>query len=48
MEGQVFIYTSIIEGESLQERLSDMNGAETQSDYEELKHMVEAWRTLEQ
>ncbi|KAE8146305.1 kinase-like domain-containing protein [Aspergillus avenaceus] len=37
---------SLIEGETLQERWSDMNEDERQSVCQELKHMVEAWRTL--
>ncbi|KAE8394998.1 kinase-like domain-containing protein [Aspergillus alliaceus] len=46
--GQVFIYMSLIDGETLQERWSDMNENERQSVCKELRHMVKAWRALEQ
>lgn len=46
--GQVFIYMSLIEGATLQERWSDINEDERQSVCEELKHMVKVWRALEQ
>ncbi|TQB69519.1 hypothetical protein MPDQ_001730, partial [Monascus purpureus] len=46
--GQVFIYMSLIEGETLQERWGDMNENERRFVCEELKCMVKAWRSLEQ
>lgn len=46
--GQVFIYMSLIEGETLQERWGNMNENERQVVCEELKCMVKAWRLLEQ
>ncbi|KAB8257153.1 phosphotransferase enzyme family protein [Aspergillus pseudonomiae] len=46
--GQVFIYMSLVEGETLQERWGGMNEPERLSVCEELKHMVKTWRTLEQ
>ena len=46
--GQRFIYMSLIEGETLQERWGDMNEDERRAVCEELKHMVKAWRALEQ
>ncbi|KAK9318377.1 hypothetical protein V1522DRAFT_396820 [Lipomyces starkeyi] len=47
-EGQRFIYMSLIEGEALQERWSDIDNNERQAICEELKHLVKAWRALEQ
>lgn len=46
--GQVFIYMSLIEGESLQGRWGDMNENERHSVCEELKRVAKAWRALEQ
>lgn len=46
--GQVFIYMSLIEGETLQERWGDMDENERRFVCEELKCMVKAWRSLEQ
>lgn len=45
---QTFIYMSLIEGETLQQKWGDMNEDERQSICEELKYMVKAWRALEQ
>lgn len=45
---QKLIHMSFIEGETLQQRWGDMNEDERQSICEELKHMVKAWRSLEQ
>jgi hypothetical protein len=46
--GQRFIYMSLIEGETLQERWCDMNEDERRVICEELKHVVKLWRALEQ
>jgi hypothetical protein len=45
--GQRFIYMSLIEGETVQERWGGMNEDERRAVCEELKHMVKAWRALE-
>jgi aminoglycoside phosphotransferase len=47
-EGQTFIYMSLIEDKTLQERWSNMNNNERRAICEELKHLVKAWRDLEQ
>lgn len=46
--GQVFIYMSLVEGETLEERWSGMNEAERQAVCEELRHFVKIWRALTQ
>ncbi|KAK9849882.1 phosphotransferase enzyme family protein [Penicillium brevicompactum] len=46
--GQRFIYVSLIEGETLQERWCDMNDDDRRTVCLELKHMVKAWRALKQ
>ncbi|KAI1905945.1 hypothetical protein LOZ12_006396 [Ophidiomyces ophidiicola] len=46
--GQRFIYMSLIEGETLQERWRDMNDHERWTICKELRYMVEAWRSLKQ
>ncbi|WEW58270.1 hypothetical protein PRK78_003738 [Emydomyces testavorans] len=46
--GQRFIYMSLIEGETLQERWGNMNEDERQAVCKELRHMVKAWRALKQ
>lgn len=45
---QRFIYMSLIQGETLQERWSDMNENERRAVCEELRHIVKAWRALTQ
>lgn len=45
---QRFIYMSLIEGSTLQERWEDMSEDERRAVCEELKCAVKAWRTLEQ
>lgn len=47
-KGQRFIYMSLIEGKTLQERWGDITEDERRAVCEELKHMVKAWRSLEQ
>lgn len=47
-EGQGFIYMSLVEGETLQERWGNMNELERQAICVELKLMAKAWRTLTQ
>jgi len=44
--GQTFIYMSLIEGETLQQRWGDMNKDERRAICVELKHVVKAWRAL--
>lgn len=46
--GQIFIYMSLVEGETLQARFSTMNESERQAVCKELRSMVNAWRTLKQ
>jgi len=46
--GQKFIYMSLIEGDTLQERWATMNDHERQSVCKELKHLVATYRTLKQ
>ena len=46
--GQVFIYMSIVEGDSLVERWGSMDESERRSICAELKDMSKAWRALEQ
>ena len=46
--GQRFIYMSLIEGETLQERWADMNEDERRAVCEELKRAVKVWKALEQ
>ncbi|KKK14603.1 hypothetical protein ARAM_006402 [Aspergillus rambellii] len=45
---QIFIYMSLIEGESLQERWSGMSEGEKRAVCEELKNIVKMWRSLKQ
>ncbi|CAM1503388.1 Fc.00g081640.m01.CDS01 [Cosmosporella sp. VM-42] len=47
-EGQGFIYMSLVDGETLQERWGTMSEIERQSVCRELKHMAKAWRALKQ
>lgn len=47
-EGQGFIYMSLIDGETLQERWASMSEVERQSVCHELKLMTKAWRALKQ
>ena len=46
-KNQRFIYMSLIEGETLQEKWCDLNEDERQAICVELKRMVKAWRALE-
>ena len=46
--GQRFIYMSLIEGETLQERWGTMNEVERRAVCDELSYMVKAWRALKQ
>ena len=46
--GQRFIYMSLIQGETLLERWSDMNENERQAVCRELRHIVKTWRALTQ
>jgi hypothetical protein len=46
--GQRFIYMSLIEDETLQERWCDMNEDERRAMCEELEHFVKTWGALEQ
>ncbi|KAH8653615.1 phosphotransferase family protein [Xylariales sp. PMI_506] len=46
--GQTFIYMSLIEGDTLNQRWPTMTENERQDICLELKHMVKAWRALEQ
>ncbi|KAJ9312228.1 hypothetical protein DTO271D3_7529 [Paecilomyces variotii] len=46
--GQGFIYMSLIEGETLQERWASMSETERRAVCEELRRMVKAWRALKQ
>ncbi|KAI1949003.1 hypothetical protein LOZ12_002726 [Ophidiomyces ophidiicola] len=46
--GQRFIYMSLVEGETLQERWSDMSNNERRAICKELKHLVKTWRALGQ
>ncbi|KAG7150347.1 hypothetical protein HYQ46_000714 [Verticillium longisporum] len=47
-EGQGFIYMSLIEGDTLEQRWIDLNEIERQAICAELKPMVKAWRGLKQ
>ncbi|ROT37125.1 phosphotransferase enzyme family protein [Sodiomyces alkalinus F11] len=47
-EGQGFIYISLVEGETLQERWGNMSELERQAICEDLRLMAKAWRALEQ
>ncbi|KAJ6019879.1 hypothetical protein N7499_002989 [Penicillium canescens] len=47
-EGQVFIYMSLIEGETLQERWRGMDEAERRAVCEQLQYIVKTWRALTQ
>ncbi|ROT40434.1 hypothetical protein SODALDRAFT_338227 [Sodiomyces alkalinus F11] len=44
----VFIYMSLVEGETLQERWGDMDESERRGVCAELRSMVKAWRALQQ
>lgn len=46
--GQTFIYMSLIQGETLLERWSDMNENERRGVCEELRHIVRSWSALTQ
>lgn len=46
--GQRFIYMSLVEGETLQERWSGMSNNERRAVCKELKPLVQTWRTLRQ
>ncbi|KAI5457755.1 hypothetical protein BGZ63DRAFT_433254 [Mariannaea sp. PMI_226] len=46
--GQLFIYMSLVEGDTLQARFSTMNESERQAICKELRSMVSAWRALAQ
>ncbi|RSM14091.1 hypothetical protein CDV31_005553 [Fusarium ambrosium] len=46
--GQMFIYMSLVEGDTLQARFSTMNESERQAVCKELRSMVNAWRALTQ
>lgn len=46
--GQGFIYMSMIQGETLEQRWSGMSENERRAVCEELKHIVKAWRALAQ
>ncbi|KAH8647525.1 kinase-like domain-containing protein [Ilyonectria robusta] len=45
---QIFIYMSLMDGETLQDRWSAMSEVERQAVCQELKHMAKAWRALKQ
>ena len=47
-EGQLFIYMSLVEGETLQERWGTMDVNERLSVCEEARCIVKAWRSLKQ
>lgn len=47
-KGQTFIYMDLVEGVTLQDRWATLNETERRSVCEELSHMVQAWRTLQQ
>lgn len=47
-EDQGFIYMSLIEGDTLEQRWNDLNETERQAICAELKPMVKAWRALKQ
>lgn len=46
--GQVFIYMSLIEGETLERRWSALNEEEREAICQELNAMAKVWRSLEQ
>jgi len=46
--GQRFLYMSLIEGQTLQERWSSMKEGERRAICEELRSIVKAWRALKQ
>ena len=46
--GQTFIYMELVEGVTLQERWPILDETDRLAICEELKHMVEAWRALDQ
>jgi hypothetical protein len=45
--GQVFIYMSLIEGETLEQRWSSLNDKEREAICKELNDMAKAWRLLQ-
>jgi hypothetical protein len=46
--GQVFVFMSLVEGETLEERWSSMNEVERQAICKKLQHIVKIWRALTQ
>jgi hypothetical protein len=47
-EEQRFIYMSLIEGDTLQDRWCDLSEDERRAICKEFRHMVKVWRALEQ
>ena len=46
--GQVFIYMSLVQGDTLQKRFPDLNEDERQAICKELRSLVNAWRSIAQ